>query len=168
MPISAGYVEGKPVTVLEDTGCSGIVVRRSKVDASNLITNKFQTCILADGSLIKVPAAARSINTPYITETFEAWCMAKPVYDLIICKVDHVRPSGNPDPNWTDAHAVETRQQTKEKLKPYPQLKVPKRFRDVVMKLAHTSILPGHLATSRTISRVLSELYWPGVQSDIK
>uniref|UniRef100_A0A8W8KH22 CCHC-type domain-containing protein n=1 Tax=Magallana gigas TaxID=29159 RepID=A0A8W8KH22_MAGGI len=30
MPLSAGYVEGKPVTVLRDTGCSGIVVRTKK------------------------------------------------------------------------------------------------------------------------------------------
>ena len=28
MPVSSGFVEGKPVTVLRDTGCSGIVVRR--------------------------------------------------------------------------------------------------------------------------------------------
>ena len=52
--------------------------------------------------------------------------------------------------------------------KTFTQLVVPKKFREVVMKLAHESIMSGHLATSRTISRVLSEFYWPGVQSDIK
>nr|XP_034306936.1 uncharacterized protein LOC105346079 isoform X3 [Crassostrea gigas] len=86
MPLSAGYVEGKPVTVLRDTGCSGIVVR---------------------------------------TSTFEAWCMEKPVYDLIIGNVEKVRPPGNPDPQWSEAHAVETRRQAKAKLKPYHQLRVP-------------------------------------------
>ena len=50
MPISAGYVEGKPVTVLRDTGCSGIVVRKSMVSEDRIIRNKIQTCILADGS----------------------------------------------------------------------------------------------------------------------
>lgn len=85
MPLSAGYVEGKPVTVLRDTGCSGIVVR---------------------------------------TSTFEAWCMEKPVYDLIIGNVEKVRPPGNPDPQWSEAHAVETRRQAKAKLKPYHQLRV--------------------------------------------
>ena len=239
MPISAGYVEGKPVTVLRDTGCNGIVVRRSKIDKSKLIKNKFQTCTLADGSSIKVPVATVSIDTPYLTGTFEAWCMTSPVYDLIIGNVDHVRPPGKPDPNWTEVHAVETRQQAKARQKSYPQLKVPeiikkeinpddirdeqqedetlkkirqwaeshqevrkpkgkiewfekngliyrkftsmdengktftqlvvpKKLREVVMKLAHESIMSGHLATSRTISRVLSEFYWPGVQSDIK
>ncbi|XP_052696355.1 uncharacterized protein LOC128175021 isoform X3 [Crassostrea angulata] len=86
MPLSAGYVEGKPVTVLRDTGCSGIVVR---------------------------------------TSTFEAWCMEKPVYDLIIGNVEKVRPPGNPDPQWSEARAVETRRQAKAKLKPYHQLRVP-------------------------------------------
>ena len=52
MPISAGYVEGKPVTVLRDTGCSGIVVRKSMVSEDRIIRNKIQTCILADGSTI--------------------------------------------------------------------------------------------------------------------
>lgn len=90
-----------------------------------MIKNKFQTCILADGSSIRVPVASIFIDTPYITDTFEAWCMEKPVYDLIIGNVEMMRPPGNPDPQWSEAHAVETRRQAKAKLKPYPQLRVP-------------------------------------------
>ncbi|XP_062621687.1 uncharacterized protein LOC134283260 [Saccostrea cucullata] len=126
MPVSAGFVEGKPVTVLRDTGCSGIVVRRSKIDEANLIQDKFQTCILADGSSITVPVASIFVDTPYITGTFEAWCMEKPVYDLIIGNVAKVRAPGDPDPEWSEANAVETRQQAKVKFKQYPQLNVPK------------------------------------------
>ena len=37
MPISACYVEAKPVTVLKDAGCSGIVVRKSKVSEDRFI-----------------------------------------------------------------------------------------------------------------------------------
>jgi hypothetical protein len=125
MPISDGYVEGKTVTVLRDTGCNGIVVRRSKIDESKLIKDKFQTCTLIDGSSIKVSVPTVSIDTPYLTGTFEAWCMTSPVYDLIIGNVDHVRTPGKPDPNWTEVHAVETRQQTKARQKSYPQLTVP-------------------------------------------
>ncbi|XP_062599512.1 uncharacterized protein LOC134261046 [Saccostrea cucullata] len=239
MPVSAGFVEGKPVTVLRDTGCSGIVVRRSKIGEANLIQDKFQTCILADGSSIRVPVASIFVDTPYITGTFEAWCMEKPVYDLIIGNVAKVRAPGDPDPEWSEANAVETRQQAKVKLKQYPQLKVPeilkgnitpdeikleqqtddslqrmrqwassgqvvdkrtatirwfmlhgfvyreyqtktesgksykqlvvpKKFREIVMKLAHESIMSGHLAISRTSSRILSEFYWPGLQTDVK
>ena len=39
MPFSAGYVEGTPVTVLRDTGCSGIVVRKSMVSEDRFIGN---------------------------------------------------------------------------------------------------------------------------------
>ena len=36
------------------------------------------------------------------------------------------------------------------------------------MKLAHESIMSGHLAVSRTTARVQSEFYWPGINSDIR
>ena len=88
MPISAGYIEGKPVTVLRDTRCSGIVVRKSMVSEDRIIRNNIQTFILADGSTIKVPVATVFVDTPYISGTFEAWCMTNPVYDLIIGNVD--------------------------------------------------------------------------------
>ncbi|XP_062588249.1 uncharacterized protein LOC134249909 [Saccostrea cucullata] len=239
LPISAGYAEGMPVTVLRDTGCTGIVVRKSKVGEDNFIRNKFQTCILADGSSVKVPVATISIDMPYITGTFDAWCMDNPIYDLIIGNIDKVRSPDDPDPLWTEVHAVETRQQVKKKQKPYPQLQVPEivkdnirpddikiaqekdetlgkirqwvaadqevlkrrgkirwflkngliyskyqstdengkffiqlvvpqKFKEVVMKFAHESIMSGHLATCRTTSRILTEFYWPGIQSDVK
>ena len=238
MPISAGYVEGKPVTVLRDTGCSGIVVRKSMVSEDRIIRNKIQTCILADGSTIRVPVATVFVDTPYISGTFEAWCMTNPVYDLIIGNVDKVRSPDDPDPQWSEAHAVETRQQAQNKQKPYPklqipdivkdnirpddiraeqqtdkslqklrtwasenqeivkrsgkirwflkngliyreyqanesgknfvQLVIPEKFRDIVLKLAHESIISGHLATSRTTARILTEFYWPGILSDVK
>lgn len=57
MPISAGYVNGSPVTVFRDTGCSGIVLRKTKVSDQNLIDGKQQVCVLADGSKITVPVA---------------------------------------------------------------------------------------------------------------
>lgn len=126
MPSSAGYVEGEPVTVLRDTGCSSIVVRTSKVNKGDMIKNKFQTCILADGSSIRVPVASFFIDTPYITGTFEACCMEKPVYDLMIGNVGKVRPPGDPDTQWSETHAAEIRMQAEAKLKPRSQLKVQK------------------------------------------
>ena len=38
----------------------------------------------------------------------------------------------------------------------------------MVMKLAHESIMVGHLAIKRTIQKVLSEFFWPGIASAIK
>ncbi|KAK3101283.1 hypothetical protein FSP39_002389 [Pinctada imbricata] len=117
MPTSSGFVDGNPVNVLRDTGCSGIVVRQSKIDETNL-TGKFQVCVLADGTKVKVPVAMIMIDTPYLSGKYEAWCMQSPVYDLIIGNVKEVRSPGNPDPKWSPVHAVETRQQTKQKGKP--------------------------------------------------
>jgi hypothetical protein len=55
-----------------------------------------------------------------------------------------------------------------EKGKLFNQLVVPEQFRNTVMRLAHESVLSGHLATRRTLAKVLSEFYWPGVSSDVK
>ena len=99
LPVCTGFLDGNKVNVLRDTGCSGIVVRQSKIDQSNL-TGSFETCILADGSSIQVPVAVISIDTPYLSGTFKALCMKSPVYDVILGNVHHVRDPGSPDPEW--------------------------------------------------------------------
>jgi hypothetical protein len=48
------------------------------------------------------------------------------------------------------------------------QLVVPKPLRNKVMYLAHDSLMSGHLRTKRTTDKLLSEFYWPGVQSDVR
>ena len=100
------------------------MVRRSKVKEENLIEGKNQTCVLADGSRIKVPVAQVFITTPFLKGQYEVWCMDNPVYDLIVGNVPDAKPANRPDPEW-QVHAVETRQQKRAKDKPYPQLKVP-------------------------------------------
>ncbi|XP_065921901.1 uncharacterized protein [Magallana gigas] len=239
MPLSAGYVNNVPVTVLRDTGCSGIVVKMSKIQEENLIVGKKQTCILADGSKVSVPIAEVSIDTPFLKGQYEVWCMENPVYDLIVGNVPDAKPADQPDQDW-QVNAVETRQQKRDKSKPYPQLRVhdmitedinpmtirdaqehdhslkkvrenvennlfqvkkngkvswfkkndlmfrkysthvgdrektysqlvvPDKFRNQVMKLAHDSLLAGHLGTQRTLARVTSEFWWPGIQSDVR
>ena len=52
--------------------------------------------------------------------------------------------------------------------KVYSQLVVPAKFRDMVMKLAPDFLLAGHRGTQRTVGRVSSEFYWPGIQSDVR
>ncbi|XP_052710767.1 uncharacterized protein LOC128185133 [Crassostrea angulata] len=50
----------------------------------------------------------------------------------------------------------------------FHQLIVPKKYRHFVMKLAHETLMDGHLGVKKTIDRVTSEFYWPGVQADIR
>jgi hypothetical protein len=111
MPLSAGYVDGQPVTLLRDSGCRNIVVRKSLVKDEKL-TGKFETCILADSAKRTVPLAKVYIDTPYVTGEFEVWCMENPVFDLIVGEVSNARKSHEPDPEWepTTVLAVETRQ----------------------------------------------------------
>lgn len=47
------------------------------------------------------------------------------------------------------------------------QVLVPKVMRTQVMKLAHDTILAGHLGVRKMTDKILSEFYWPGVKSDI-
>jgi hypothetical protein len=78
------------VTVLRDTGCSGVVVRRSCIQ-KNQITDRKQVCVLSDGTKIEVPIACIYIDTSYFSGEVEAWCMENPIYDLIIGNISSAR-----------------------------------------------------------------------------
>lgn len=100
MPLSSGYVNNVPVTVLRDAGCSGIVVKMSNLQEEDLIVGKKQTCILADGSKIFVPITEVTIDTPFMNGQYEVWCIENPVYDLIVGNVPDAKPADQPDPDW--------------------------------------------------------------------
>ena len=117
MPTSQGTVGQHPVTVLRDTGCSTIVVRRSLVPGENL-TGQEQICILIDGTVRRTPVAEIDIETPYLTGRVTAICMRNPLYDLIIGNVNGVT---DPSP---EAQAVVTRSQSQQVNKKQP-LSVP-------------------------------------------
>ena len=56
MPVTEGRLGEIKISVFRDTGCSGVVVKKCLIDADQL-TGVQQTCMLADGSKIKVPIA---------------------------------------------------------------------------------------------------------------
>ena len=129
MPVTEGRLGEVKISVLRDTGCSGVVVRKCLIDADQL-TGVEQTCMLADGSKIKVPIAEVIIDTPYYIGKTEAWCMESPIYDLIIGNINGAREPNSPDPEWT-VNAVQTRQQVRNQSKPYSSLKVPEAIEDI-------------------------------------
>ena len=45
----------------------------------------------------------------------------------------------------------------------FEQLIVPEQYRELVIQLAHESILTGHLSVTSRVHKVLSEYYWPGI-----
>ena len=48
------------------------------------------------------------------------------------------------------------------------QLVVPAAYRRLVLKLAHESIMAGHMGVGKTTSRLLAEFFWPGLHRDTK
>jgi len=68
MPVADGTVEGQPVSVLRDTECSTVVVRRSLIPDEKL-TGTEEKCILIDGTIRRTPVAKIEIETPYYSGT---------------------------------------------------------------------------------------------------
>ena len=48
------------------------------------------------------------------------------------------------------------------------QVLVPQILREQVMKIAHESIVAGHMGAQRTIERITTSFYWPGIYGDVK
>ena len=111
MPVVDGTVEGEPVSVLRDTGCSTVVVRRSLVSDEKL-TGLEERCVLIDGTIRRTPVARIEIATPYFSGTVLAVCMKNPLYDLI---VGNIPGAGNPQVPQQETQAVQTRSQAKAK-----------------------------------------------------
>jgi hypothetical protein len=254
MPVTDGYVGSEKVSVLRDSGCSGVVVKKNLVKQSDM-TGKIQHCVLIDGTVRKVPVARVSVDTPYFVGVTDALCMENPVYDLILGNITGVRNPGDPDSSWAKTgladtnsdladvglvQAVETRAQKvrdKEATRPlkvspligeigideikaaqqidpsllharnmastgekkvtgkyntnwylmykgllyrefqspkiehgkiFRQLVVPEQYRILVLRLAHESIMAGHLGTKKTTDKILTQFYWPGLQNEVQ
>ena len=54
MPVVEGYIGNTKVSILRDTGCSGVIVRRGLVTEEQL-TGENQLCVLIDGTVRKNP-----------------------------------------------------------------------------------------------------------------
>ena len=240
MPVEQGKLANKVVNVLRDTGCSGVVVRKSLIPME-CFSGDTQLIRLADGSVLRVPIAEVEIDTPFFTGMVRAWCFDSPLYDVM---VGNIPGAQDPDkPKSIEIGAVETRLQAKLRQLPYKGLKVPEiikreitrddlvseqavdptlkkvrqlleleandfaddgkrvraryfkhnglifrefqsagiedgcvykqivvptKFRETVMRLAHESIMGAHLGTRKTVLRILSEFFWPGIQADTR
>ena len=48
------------------------------------------------------------------------------------------------------------------------QVVVPEKLRNSILKLGHESKMSGHLGNKKTLDRIRSHFYWPGITSDVK
>jgi len=110
MPVCTGMMGGQSVSVLRDTGCSTVVVKRELVNNEQM-TGGTETCILIDGTVRRAPVAEIEIETPYYIGKVKAVCMENPLYDAIIGNAPGV---SNEDNNRLEAQAVVTRAQAKQ------------------------------------------------------
>jgi len=112
MPVAEGSVEGTPVNVLRDTGCSTIVVRRALVPDDKL-TGREERCILIDGTVRYTPVAEIYVETPFFTGITTAVCVKNPLYDLVIGNVPGAQDVSISPPVEQTTQAVQTRSQGK-------------------------------------------------------
>ncbi|XP_041463624.1 uncharacterized protein LOC121414492 [Lytechinus variegatus] len=135
MPVVDGLVNGKPVDVLRDSGCTTVIVRYELVREEQFFGDRL-TCLLVDRTLRNFRRAKIDIDTPYFKGKVEALCVPTPVYDLVLGNIPGARQPADPDGDWTpgdhQGSAVETRGQKRQAGRTRPPLPVPKPLEDIV------------------------------------
>ena len=109
-----GFVGEKPVEVLRDTGCSGVIVSKDLVPES-AYTGRSQTMVMVDYSSRVVPEVKVSIDTPYYKGEVLELCVEKQLVGLIIGNIPGARERNNPDINWVPALVVKPGHRLNEK-----------------------------------------------------
>ncbi|XP_077862642.1 uncharacterized protein LOC144344640 [Saccoglossus kowalevskii] len=119
LPVGQGKVGDTTVTMLRDTVCNGIIVKKSLVP-DDQYTKKMGHILMVDRTVRRVPVAMVEIDTPYLRDTVEALCVQDPIYELIVGNVPGARPPDEPDPVWNVSGAGTTRAQAQKsgKVKP--------------------------------------------------
>ena len=98
MPTAIGTVNGKEIRVLRDTGCTGVVVRRSLVSDGQML-NKQSGVTLINNYTQRCPVARINIDCPFFRGTKDALCIDDPAHDLVI---GNIKGSKFPDkPNFS-------------------------------------------------------------------
>ncbi|GFN82613.1 hypothetical protein PoB_000911900 [Plakobranchus ocellatus] len=125
VPVAPGRVNGEKCTVLRDSGCSTVTVKRGLVATTEPQTG-IQIVSFADRSTKRVPTTIVFLDCPYYTGSVEAALLDEPLYDVILININGVKCPGiqvHDQTNSQDAAAVETRAASQREVK---KLKTPK------------------------------------------
>ena len=74
LPVSEGYVGDKKVTVLCDTGCTSVVLRRSLATMDQMTDKKWSSALI-DRTIRRLPVAKLQVDTPYYKGELYAMCV---------------------------------------------------------------------------------------------
>ncbi|KAH7947340.1 hypothetical protein HPB52_010252 [Rhipicephalus sanguineus] len=102
MPAVIGRLEGTLVTVLRDTGCNTVVVKRSLVPDSKL-TGNTRVIRLLDRSEKSLPEAEVFIHSPFFRGVAVTVCKESPLYEVILGNIAGAVPIADPDYKQTDS-----------------------------------------------------------------
>ena len=97
--VGVGKLNGRPVKVLRDTGCTGMIVDRALVPDVMVIPGSSGSLQMVDHTLIDVPLANVYLDSPYYKGHCRVMCVSSPVYPVIIGNVRGARRM-LPDPDW--------------------------------------------------------------------
>ena len=87
LPTAIGTLNGKEIRVLRDTGCTGVVVRRSLVSDGQML-NKQSGVTLINNYKQRCPVARINIDCPFFRGTTDALCIDNPAHDLVIGNIE--------------------------------------------------------------------------------
>ena len=94
-----GLVGKRQVKLLRDSGCDGVVIKKSLVKESQF-TGKVKTVLLIDRTVRRFPIAEIEIDTPYFVGKTFAYVVENPVYPLVLGETEGVREPADPDVTW--------------------------------------------------------------------
>ena len=89
--VGVGKLNGRPVKVLRDTGCTGMIVDRALVPDVLVIPGSSGSLQMVDHTLIDVPLANVYLDSPYYKGHCRVMCVSSPVYPVIIGNVRGAR-----------------------------------------------------------------------------
>ena len=102
LPFMKGWMGGQEITVLRDTGTTGVMIRAELVDASQY-TGRNQRLMSITSRMEEFPVAWIQLDTPVFAGYVRALCLPNPMCDLVIGNIPGVHPEilGNSGMNTT-------------------------------------------------------------------
>ena len=97
--VGVGKLNGRPVKVLRDTGCTGMIMDRALVSEVMVIPGSSGSLQMVDHTLIDVLLANVYFDSPYYKGHCRVMYISSPVYPVIIGNVRGARRM-LPDPDW--------------------------------------------------------------------
>ena len=113
LPTAVGTVNGKEVRVLRDTGCTGVVVRRSLVSDGQML-NKQSGVTLINNYEQRCPVTRINVDCPFFRGTTNALCIDDQAHDLVI---GNIEGSKFPDMTHFSSGVVKNKQSRKDRRK---------------------------------------------------